>query len=132
MNCLLDTHALLWSLFTPLRLGKKAADSIRNPEVSVAVSVASFWEISLKYATGRLELSGVTPDQFPEIVRQAGFEILPIDEIDAASFHRLPRMEHKDPFDRLIIWQAISRKLHLVSNDSAFSGYRKLGLKILW
>jgi PIN domain nuclease of toxin-antitoxin system len=132
MNCLLDTHALLWTLFSPSRLGKKAADSIQNPDVAVSVSVVSFWEISLKYATGKLELSGVTPDDFPAIVRQSGFDILPVEESEAATFHHLPRMEHKDPFDRLIIWQAISRKLHLISHDSAFADYRKLGLKVLW
>ena len=132
MSCLLDTHALLWTLFDPTRLGKKAAESISNPDVTVLVSVVSFWEISLKYATGKLELAGVVPDDFPAIVRQSGFDILPIAETDAATFHRLPRMGHKDPFDRLIIWQAISRKLTLVSQDSAFADYRHLGLKVLW
>jgi PIN domain nuclease of toxin-antitoxin system len=132
MNCLLDTHALLWTLFDPSRLGKKAADSISNPEVTISVSVASFWEISLKYATGKLALTGVTPDVLPVIVRQSGFDILPIDETDASTFHNLPRMEHKDPFDRLIIWQAISRKLTLISSDRAFVGYQKLGLKVIW
>jgi PIN domain nuclease of toxin-antitoxin system len=120
------------TLFDPSRLGKKAADSIQNPELAVSVSVVSFWEISLKYATGKVELSGVVPDDFPAIVRQSGFEILPIAADDAATFHHLPRMEHKDPFDRLIIWQAISHKLTLISQDSAFSSYRKLGLKVLW
>ena len=94
--------------------------------------MVSFWEISLKYATGKLELSGVSPDDFPAIVRQSGFDILPITADDAATFHHLPRMEHKDPFDRLIIWQAISHKLTLISQDSAFAAYRKLGLKVLW
>ncbi|MBL0225418.1 MAG: type II toxin-antitoxin system VapC family toxin [Geobacteraceae bacterium] len=132
MSCLLDTHALLWSLFDPSRLGCKAAENIRNPDVTIFVSVVSFWEISLKYSTGKLELSNVTPDDFPAIVRQSGLEILPIDDADAATFHHLPRMEHKDPFDRLIIWQAISRKLQLISQDRAFVDYQKLGLKILW
>ena len=132
MSCLLDTHALLWALFDPSCLGKKAAASIGNPDVTVSVSVVSFWEISLKYATGKLELSGVTPDDFPAVVRQSGFDVLPIDETDAATFHHLPRMAHKDPFDRLIIWQAISHKRQLISHDSAFAEYRKLGLKVLW
>ncbi|HIJ94521.1 MAG TPA: type II toxin-antitoxin system VapC family toxin [Desulfuromonadales bacterium] len=132
MSCLLDTHALLWTLFDPSRLGTKATDCIQNPDVTVSVSIVSLWEISLKYATGKLELSGVVPDDFPAIVRQSGFELLPIDACDAATFHHLPRMEHKDPFDRLIIWQAISHKLTLISHDSAFAAYRKLGLKVLW
>lgn len=132
MSCLLDTHALLWTLLDPARLGKNATDRIKNPDVTVYVSVVSFWEISLKYAIGKLELSGVMPDDFPNIVRQSGFDILPIAETDAATFHRLPCMEHKDPFDRLIIWQAISHKLTLISQDSAFAAYRKLGLKVSW
>lgn len=132
MSCLLDTHALLWTLFDPVRLGKKAADRLQNPDVAISVSVVSFWEISLKYATGKLTLSGAVPDDFPAIVRQSGFEILPIAETDAATFHHLPRLEHKDPFDRLIIWQAISHKLTLISQDKAFGVYRELGLKVLW
>ncbi len=132
MSCLLDTHALLWLLLDPGRLGSKAIELIRNPDVVVSVSVVSFWEISLKFAMGKLELNGVAPDDFPSIVRQSGFDILPISATDAATFHRLPRMGHKDPFDRLIIWQAISRASILISQDSAFDDYRQLGLKVLW
>lgn len=132
MNCLLDTHALLWVLFDPERLGKKGAAIIRDPDVTVSVSVVSFWEISLKYATGKLHLDNVTPDDFPDIVRNSGLTILQLADIEAATFHRLPRMEHKDPFDRLIIWQAITRKLTLISQDRAFADYQKLGLKVIW
>jgi|GEM_PF-3362221 len=67
MSFLLDTHTLLWSLFDPERLGKKAAVSIRNPDMAVLVSVVSFWEISLKYSIGRLDLGNVTPDNFPHL-----------------------------------------------------------------
>jgi PIN domain nuclease of toxin-antitoxin system len=132
MNYLLDTHTLLWTLFSPERLGKKAAECILNADVSVAVSVVSFWEISLKFALGKLELVGVVPDEIPALVRNSGLDILPISETDAATFHRLPSQEHKDPFDRLIIWQAISRKMTIISIDRAFPAYQNLGLKIIW
>jgi len=132
MNYLLDTHALLWLLFEPERLGENAADCIRNADLSVAVSVVSFWEISLKYALGKLALSGIAPDDIPALVRQSGLDVLPIAETDAATFHRLPRLEHKDPFDLLIIWQAVSRKMTLISSDRSFAAYRKLGLKLIW
>ena len=132
MSFLLDTHTLLWSLFDPERLGEKAAVSIRNPDMVVSVSVVSFWEISLKYSIGKLDLGNVTPDNFPALVRQSGFDILPLADTDAATFHNLPRKEHKDPFDRLIIWQAITHKLTLISQDNAFSAYRKNGLHVLW
>ena len=132
MSFLLDTHTLLWSLFDPERLGEKAAVSIRNPDMVVFVSVVSFWEISLKYSIGKLDLGNVTPDNFPALVRQSGFDILPLADTDAATFHNLPRKEHKDPFDRLIIWQAITPKLTLISQDRAFSAYRKNGLRVVW
>lgn len=132
MSYLLDTHTLLWSLFDTVRLGRKGAEIIKNPDLTVSVSVVTFWELSLKYATGKLELGNVTPDDFPALVRQSGFEVLPLAESDAATFHHLPRLEHKDPFDRLLIWQAISRKLTFISQDQACVAYKKLGLKLIW
>jgi len=65
MSYLLDTHTLLWSLFEQSRLGKKGADVILNPDLSVFVSVVSFWELSLKFAIGKLELENVTPTTSP-------------------------------------------------------------------
>jgi PIN domain nuclease of toxin-antitoxin system len=65
------------------------------------------------------------PDDFPEVVRQSGFSILQLADIEAATFHRLPRTKHKDPFDRLIIWQSISRKMTLISRDRAITDYQK-------
>jgi PIN domain nuclease of toxin-antitoxin system len=132
MSYLLDTHTLLWSLFEQSRLGKKGAEVIHNPDLTVFVSVVSFWELSLKFAIGKLELDDVTPDDFPALVRQSGFDILTLAESDAATFHHLPRLEHKDPFDRLLIWQAISRKLTFISHDKACVAYKKHGLKVIW
>ncbi len=86
MSFLLDTHTLLWSLFDPERLGEKAAVNIRNPDMAVLVSVVSFWEISLKYSIGKLDLGNVMPDDFPALVRQSGFDILPLADTDAQPF----------------------------------------------
>lgn len=132
MSFLLDTHTLLWTLFDPARLGRKGTEILNNPDMTVSVSVVSFWEVSLKYATGKLALDNVAPDDFPELVRQSGFEVLPLSESDAATFHHLPRLEHKAPFDRLLIWQAITRKLVFISQDRACSAYKKEGLKVIW
>lgn len=132
MSYLLDTHTLLWSLFEPNRLGRRGAEIMNNADETVVVSVVSFWELSLKYAIGKLELGNVTPDAFPGLVRQAGFDVLPLAEEDAASFHRLPRLEHSDPFDRLLIWQAISGKRTFITRDKACTAYKKYGLKTLW
>lgn len=132
MSYLLDTHTLLWTLFEPKRLGSKAAACLKSPDVDVAVSVVSFWEISLKLATGKLQLVNATPDDFPDLTRRTGLAIIPLADTEAASFHRLPRLAHKDPFGRLLIWQAISRQLTLVSRDQSFAAYQEHGLKLIW
>lgn len=132
MSCLLDTHALLWSLFEPNRLGSTALKLLQDPQQTVYVSLITVWELSLKYSIGKLDLQGVTPDAFPDLILQTGFELLPLTALEAATFHNLPKLEHKDPFDRLLIWQAISRKLSFVSQDTACSKYHTFGLKVVW
>jgi PIN domain nuclease of toxin-antitoxin system len=88
-----------------------------------------FWEISLKFALGRLELTHCSPDDLPDIAKQMGLEQLVLDNDLAARFHRLPRLIHKDPFDRMILWQAIEKKLCLISKDSQFDHYKQYGLR---
>jgi len=132
MNLLLDTHVFLWSLFTPDKLSKAVVREIKSPNNDVVVSVVTFWEISLKYALGKLELTGVKPEELPYFAAQMNLEILPITAAEASSFHKLPRLSHKDPFDRIIIWQAIQRKMTLVSKDRYFKAYRKFGLRTFW
>lgn len=132
MKLLLDTHAFLWSLFSPEKLSQRARREIISPENEVSVSVVTFWEISLKYALGKLELSGVTPEELPDFADHMDLEILPINPAEASSFHQLPRHSHKDPFDRIIIWQAIQRRLTLVSKDRNFKDYLEVGLNVIW
>ena len=132
MNILLDTHVFLWSLFTPDKLTKTVIREIKTPDNDVAVSVVTFWEISLKYALGKLELTGVEPEELPDFAAQMNLEILPITTAEASTFHKLPRLSHKDPFDRIIIWQAIQRKMTLISKDRDFKAYHKFGLRIIW
>ena len=132
MNLLLDTHGFLWSLFTTDKLSKAVVREIKSPNNDVAVSVVTFWEISLKYALGKLELTGVKPEELPDFAGQMNIEILPLTAAEASSFYKLPRLSHKDPFDRIIIWQAIQQKMILVSKDRDFKTYRKFGLRTFW
>ena len=74
MNVLLDTHAFLWSLFTPEKLSKAAIRAIQSMHNDVAVSVVTFWEISLKYAIGKLELTGVMPEELPQFAELMNLE----------------------------------------------------------
>ncbi|MBI3987475.1 MAG: type II toxin-antitoxin system VapC family toxin [Lentisphaerae bacterium] len=129
---ILDTHSFLWSVFTPRRLSLKASQAIVNSENEIVVSLVSFWEIALKYALGKIELTGIAPDDLPGLAQRMGFDLLALDAADAASFHRLPRLGHNDPFDRMLVHQAVRRHATLISCDSFMSVYAKHGLTLLW
>ena len=132
MNYLLDTHTFLWTLFEPKKLSKSVSQVILSQENDIAVSVVAFWEISLKYSIGKLELYNVVPEEIPHYTKQMDMNILSINPLEAASFHKLPRVKHKDPFDRLIIWQVIQRKMILLTKDKTFKDYHEFGLKTYW
>jgi PIN domain nuclease of toxin-antitoxin system len=132
MNYLLDTHVLLWAIFESWKLPPGVKSLILNPENTIYVSLISFWEISLKYSLGKLELDDIMPDAIPGFSREAGFKTLVLSEADVASFYKLPRIGHKDPFDRLILWQAINNDLTLISKDGKLSDYKEFGLSITW
>lgn len=132
MKYLLDTHTFLWVLFDDDKLSEKIREIIRDLENEIYVSVITYWEISLKFSIGKLELEGITPDELPEQAQEIGIETLEISEEAAATFYKLPRIKHKDPFDRLIIWQAINRNIVLVSKDKKIKNYSKFGLRTLW
>jgi PIN domain nuclease of toxin-antitoxin system len=132
MKYLIDTHTFLWAVFDPDRLGTKARTILLDPNYVIYVSAVSFWEISLKYAIGKLELFNILPDQFPEVARRMEFEILNLSPQEAATFYKLPKVGHQDPFDRMIIWQAIHQKMVLISKDKQFKLYKEIGLKVVW
>jgi len=132
MKALLDTHVLLWALFEPSRMSSSAKRAIEPVSNEVWVSAVSFWEISLKYQLRKLELRGCFPDELPEQVRTMGLEIEEVSADLMASFYLFPIEKHKDPFDRLLAWQAIQEGSVLITKDSAFSTYRSAGLKTLW
>ena len=132
MNYLLDTHTFLWAVFSPNKLSTKARNEIRSAENQVCISLVSFWEISLKYTLGKIELTNCTPADMPDIATQMGLEIIQLGVQETASFYQLPKVAHKDPFDRMIIWQAIQQQLVLISKDTSFPEYREFGLNVLW
>lgn len=132
MNCILDTHTLLWSALDTGKLSAAAKSAILDTGNDIHVSMVSFWEISLKYSTGRLELKGILPDDFPEISADMGFSILELIPETVATSYKLPRMHNNDPFDRLIAWQTIKSGMILISRDKIFDEYAKYDLKRLW
>lgn len=133
MKLLLDTHALLWAIIDPGRLSPPARAAITDPAAQVAASAVSFWEVSIKTALGKLQLTGVSPEELVDAAQQQGFDLLPLDARLAASFSRLPAdPRHRDPFDRLLTWQAISLGYTLVSRDRKISESQTAGLRTLW
>jgi PIN domain nuclease of toxin-antitoxin system len=132
MKYLLDTHSFLWVLFDDEKLSEKVKEIVREPENEIYTSVITYWEISLKYSIGKLELEGISPDELPIKAKEIGIETLEVSEEETASFYKLPKIKHKDPFDRLIIWQAIKRNIVLISKDEEMDNYKKFGLNLLW
>ena len=133
MKLLLDTCSFLWALHNPRLLSAPARQALQSPDHTVLVSVVSFWEISLKTGLEKLSFKGVDPEDYPALAVESGWMIHPLSPRLAASAGHLPRLpEHRDPFDRLIIWTAVSEKFFLVSGDDAFPAYAPHGLKICW
>lgn len=131
MNYLLDTHIFIWALFEPEKLSGRAVDILSDPEKAVYISPITFWEIAVKYALGKLEMKDIAPDELPDAAGRMHLETLALTPEDAATFHKLPKIRHKDPFDRMIIWQAIRHHMTLISRDSKFPEYRDFGLAVI-
>ena len=132
MNGLLDTHTFLWAAMSPEKLSRNARDVILDMINDISVSVVTFWEVSLKFSLGKLELQGITPGDLPDAATQMGFDLLMLPPEDAAAFYRLPRLPHKDPFDRMLVWQAICGNLTLISKDAELKPYQAHGLRLIW
>lgn len=128
MTLLLDTHVFLWLLDDPRRLPARALEAVREPDVTLLLSVASVWEISIKVGLGKLELP-VPPAEFvPSRLVRTKTDALPISVEHALAVAELPR-HSTDPFDRLLVAQAKTEGLVVVSADAVFSAY---GVAVLW
>ena len=128
MRVLLDTHALLWWMADSRRLSTTAHQSIANEANDVLVSAASAWEISTKFRIGKLPGGETIASDIAGRVTHQGFTALVIDHADAERAGRLPG-PHRDPFDRMLIAQALARGLPVVSLDEVFDRY---GVNRIW
>ena len=128
MKFLLDTCVFLWFLEDSKELSPTARKAIIDPSNEIYLSAVSAWEIGRKYARGDLQLPKRPEILLPEIRKQIGILSLPLNEVDAISAEKLP-MIHKDPFDRMLIAQAILNGMTLISSDGIFGGYT---VSLLW
>lgn len=133
MNYLLDTHTLIWAIMEKRRLSALVRQTIENTDNVILVSAISFWEVSLKSSINKIDITGFLPEDLPGLSVTSGFSLIPLLPAESASYHRLPFIgQHKDPFDRMLIWQAIQQDLVLISKDENIQRYVSAGLKLLW
>jgi len=132
MKLLLDSHAFLWALMEPEKLSKKVRTAVSSPANEVSVSAVTFWELSLKHSLGKLILEGVSPEELFVVAHEAGFNLLSLDPKQASEYHRLPKLAHKDPFDRMLVWQAIASGSTMISKDPSMRAYTNQGLRLMW
>jgi PIN domain nuclease of toxin-antitoxin system len=121
---LLDTHAVLWWLADDPALSSPARDALADPTNEPFVSAVSIWEIAIKRSLGKL----TAPDDLPDRIAEQGFSWLPVDIAHAWQVRDLPA-HHGDPFDRLLIAQALTERLPIITADARFNDY---GVEVRW
>lgn len=122
MRLLLDTHAFLWWVADDPRLSRPAAALVGSGENEVFLSAASAWEIVVKSGLGRIEVPNPVDRWLPDQLERNAFTPLPITLGHALSVATLPAI-HRDPFDRVLVAQAVHERMTLVSGDGALAGY---------
>jgi PIN domain nuclease of toxin-antitoxin system len=128
MKILLDTNSFLWFISGSERLSINARDRIADLDNQLFLSSASLWEIAIKVSIGKLELLQPYNQLIPQQLEENDINILPIELSHLTTVVELP-FYHRDPFDRLIIAQALTEDLPVVSPDSLFSQY---AIKLIW
>jgi PIN domain nuclease of toxin-antitoxin system len=132
MAYLLDTHAFLWALSKPDKLPERVTEIIQDPASDVSLSAVSIWEMAIKLRSGRLDLEGRSATDLLDEASDMNVQLIGLEPYEAATSVTLTEDTHFDPFDRMLIWQAIQRDLVLVSSDKTFERFRSDGLRLFW
>jgi PIN domain nuclease of toxin-antitoxin system len=122
MKILLDTCTFLWLMAEPKKVSSRAQAAFADPENEVFLSVVSCWEISVKFASGRLKLPRPPANSIPGDRKRYSIQSFPLDEESASYSPRLPKL-HADPFDRMIICQSIVHGMTILTPDPMISQY---------
>lgn len=121
MNLLLDTHVALWAITDSPKLPERARDLIQAPKTTVWVSAASIWEIAIKCGMGRGDMP-VSGQDAVRYFQESGYRFLPIDVEHALAVESLPA-HHQDPFDRILVAQALVEPMRLMTHDPLVARY---------
>jgi PIN domain nuclease of toxin-antitoxin system len=128
LNLLLDTHVALWAITDSPKLSLKARELIASPRTTVWISVASVWEIAIKHALGRGDMP-VSGQEAGRYFRESGYRFLPIETEHAFAVQDLA-VHHHDPFDRLLVAQALVEPMRLMTHDPMVARYSDTIIKI--
>ena len=128
MNLLLDTHIALWAITYSPKLSPKARELIELPKTTIWISVASIWEIAIKYSLGRGDMP-ISSQQAMSYFRESGYRFLAVDAEHAIAVEELPT-HHQDPFDRILVAQALVEPMRLMTHDSLVALYSDTIIKI--
>ena len=132
MKYLLDTHTFLWCVAESSKLPKKVNLEVRSPSNEVYVSSVNLWEIAIKSRIKKIDLGGIEVDDLIGLAEQIGIQLISLSPDESISYGKLEENSHFDPFDRMLIWQAITRKLTMISKDIEFEKFIPHGLKLFW
>ena len=124
MRLLLDTHILIWALGEPKRLPKEVRAALESPANEVLFSAASIWEIAIKTQIGRTNFKA-SPAEITQAALDSGFAELPVRAEHGAKVLNLP-LHHRDPFDRLLVAQAMTEPCRLITTDTILGSYSEL------
>ena len=128
MRVLLDTHAIVWWATGDERLSRKVRATVGDPDSEVFISIASAWEIQIKASLQKLTLNETVDALYRDLIVDQQFRMLGIELDDIDRLSMLPP-HHRDPFDRMLVAQALRRDFELVTKDQVISGY---GVSVLW
>ncbi|MFC3809741.1 type II toxin-antitoxin system VapC family toxin [Lacihabitans lacunae] len=132
MKYLLDTHTLIWAITNKEKLSKKVKNILESSETVIYVSAISYWEISLKFALGKIDLIGGDSQDLLNESLKLGFTNIPLKPEICTTFKNLTANYHRDPFDRMLIWKSISENYTLLTKDESIKLYKTEGLKTIW
>jgi PIN domain nuclease of toxin-antitoxin system len=128
MRVLVDSHTVLWATLDDDRLPADVRELIADPRNRIVLSVATIWELTMKALAGRLRLPESPGAYFEGLVHDFGYELLPIHQRHVAGLQELPEV-HDDPFDRMLVAQALAEDLDLVTGDEEM---RRYPLRTIW
>ena len=117
----------------PDKLSKRVFSIISDANNTIYVSPITFWEIAIKHRLGKINLGKINPIHLPNIASEYDFSILPLDAYDYVTISNLPvKGDHQDPFDQMLVHNALRKNLILLSVDKKFKQYEKEGLQLIW